>query len=37
MTAGQFLKKLQDHAASFGAAVATKEGEWIIKGFIDSD
>ena len=35
MTAEQFLKKLQDHTGSFAAAVATKEGEWIIKGFID--
>lgn len=35
MTSDQFLKKLQDHAASFAAAVATNEGEWIIKGFID--
>jgi hypothetical protein len=31
----QFLKLLQDHAASFAKAVATNEGEWIIKGFID--
>ena len=27
--------KLQAHAATFGKAVATNEGEWIIKGFID--
>ena len=35
MTADTFLKRLQAHAASFAKAVATKEGEWIIKGFID--
>jgi hypothetical protein len=35
MTREQFLKKLQAHAATFGKAVATNEGEWIIKGFID--
>jgi len=35
MTAEQFLKKLQGHTCSFAAAVGTKEGEWIIKGFID--
>jgi hypothetical protein len=35
MTPEQFLKHLQDHAASFAKAVATNEGEWIIKGFID--
>ena len=35
MTAASFLKRLQAHAASFAKAVATKEGEWIIKGFID--
>lgn len=35
MTANEFLKSLQTHAASFGKAVATNEGEWIIKGFID--
>lgn len=35
MTSEQFLKHLQVHAASFGKAVATNEGEWIIKGFID--
>ncbi len=37
MTTEKFLKKLQDHTGSFAAAVATKEGEWIIKGFIDID
>jgi len=35
MTANTFLKKLQTHAESFAKAVATNEGEWIIKGFID--
>lgn len=35
MTANEFLKNLQAHAESFGKAVATSEGEWIIKGFID--
>ncbi|MGO9587989.1 MAG: type II restriction endonuclease [Limisphaerales bacterium] len=35
MTREQFLKKLQAHAATFEKAVATNEGEWIIKGFID--
>jgi hypothetical protein len=35
MNADEFLKKLQSHAESFAKAVATNEGEWIIKGFID--
>ena len=35
MTREQFLEKLQAQAATFGKAVATNEGEWIIKGFID--
>ncbi|MGO8928621.1 MAG: type II restriction endonuclease [Limisphaerales bacterium] len=35
MTTDEFLEKLQAHATSFAKAVATKEGEWIIKGFID--
>jgi len=35
MTSEQFLRILQDHAESFAKAVATNEGEWIIKGFID--
>lgn len=35
MTSEQFLKQLQGHAESFAKAVATDEGEWIIKGFID--
>lgn len=30
-----FLKLLQDEAATFTHAVATDDGEWIIKGFID--
>jgi len=35
MNHNQFLKQLQTHAESFAKAVATNEGEWIIKGFID--
>ena len=35
MTPEQFLGNLQSHAESFAAAVATNEGDWIIKGFID--
>jgi hypothetical protein len=35
MTKNEFLAKLQAHAESFGKAVATNEGDWIIKGFID--
>ncbi|GAB4115157.1 MAG: hypothetical protein Fur0026_00590 [Sideroxydans sp.] len=35
MTSEQFLVALQSHAESFAAAVATNEGDWIIKGFID--
>src|SRR6267154_594754 len=35
MTSEEFLEKLQAHAATFEKAVATNEGEWIIKGFID--
>jgi len=35
MTANEFLKKLQAHSESFAKAVATNEGDWIIKGFID--
>lgn len=35
MNSGQFLKYLQAHAESFASAVATNEGDWIIKGFID--
>lgn len=35
MTAEQFLRHLQSHTESFADAVATNEGDWIIKGFID--
>src|SRR5207249_3042683 len=35
MTPEDFLAILQAHAATFAKAVATNEGEWIIKGFID--
>jgi hypothetical protein len=35
MTPKQFLKHLQNHTSSFAKAVATNEGDWIIKGFID--
>jgi len=35
MTTEQFLRKLQTHTESFAKAVATNEGEWIVKGFID--
>jgi hypothetical protein len=35
MTSDEFLKRLQTHADTFAKAVATNEGEWIIKGFID--
>lgn len=35
MHANDFLKRLQTHSDSFAKAVATNEGEWIIKGFID--
>lgn len=35
ITSEQFLRHLQSHAESFAAAVATNEGDWIIKGFID--
>jgi len=35
MTPEQFLHHLQTQAASFAKAVATNEGDWIIKGFID--
>jgi restriction endonuclease EcoRV len=35
MTSEEFLGELQAHAESFAKAVATDEGEWIIKGFID--
>lgn len=35
MTSEEFLQRLQEHAKTFAKAVATNEGEWIIKGFID--
>ena len=35
MTASGFLENLQQHAESFAKAVASNDGEWIIKGFID--
>src|SRR5271154_2260620 len=35
MKSEEFLQKLQAHATSFAKAVATNEGEWIVKGFID--
>jgi hypothetical protein len=34
-TQDEMLVDLQAHAATFAKAVATTEGEWIIKGFID--
>ncbi|HEX7379768.1 MAG TPA: type II restriction endonuclease [Pirellulales bacterium] len=35
MTSAAFLALLQEHCAEFASNVATNEGEWIIKGFID--
>jgi len=35
MSPDTFLENLQAHTTSFAKAVATAEGEWIIKGFID--
>lgn len=35
MSPESFLQKLQTHTTSFAKAVATAEGDWIIKGFID--
>jgi len=35
MTSEEFHIYLQAHAESFAKAVATNEGEWIVKGFID--
>ena len=35
MTNEQFLTLLQAEAATLSGAVATDDGEWIIKGFID--
>lgn len=35
MTRDEFLANLQTQSAAFAKAVATNEGDWIIKGFID--
>src|SRR5437764_221908 len=35
MTSDAFLALLQAHSATFAKAIATNEGDWIIKGFID--
>jgi hypothetical protein len=35
MLPNDFLERLQAHTTSFAKAVATNEGDWIIKGFID--
>lgn len=35
MKSDEFLARLQAHSATFAKAVATNEGDWIIKGFID--
>lgn len=35
MQSADFLAKLQAHTESFAKAVATDEGDWIVKGFID--
>lgn len=35
MTPQQFHEHIQAQATSFAAAIATKEGDWIVKGFID--
>jgi len=35
MKSHEFLAHLQAHSATFAKAVATNEGDWIIKGFID--
>jgi hypothetical protein len=35
MIPDEFLTRLQTHSVSFAKAVATNEGQWIIKGFID--
>jgi hypothetical protein len=35
MQSDDFLAKLQAHTSSFEKAVATSDGDWIIKGFID--
>ncbi len=35
MNRDEFLVALQNEASTFTSAVATADGEWIIKGFID--
>lgn len=35
MERDEFLENLQAHIRSFAGAVATHEGDWIVKGFID--
>lgn len=35
MNAKEFLSRLQKHTENFSSVVATKEGDWIVKGFID--
>ena len=35
MLPDEFLRRLQGHTTSFDRAIATNEGDWIIKGFID--
>ena len=35
MRRNEFLELLQNHTKKFADAVSTKEGEWIVKGFID--
>ncbi len=35
MLPSDFLNKLQAYTTSFAAAVATHEGDWIVKGFVD--
>jgi hypothetical protein len=35
MTNEEFLGHLQSHSSAFAKAIATNEGDWIIKGFID--
>lgn len=35
MTPEEFLRHLQEHAQSFATAVATNEGDWVVKGFVD--
>jgi hypothetical protein len=35
MTREEFLSNLKEHSSAFAKAVATNEGDWIVKGFID--